>query len=277
MAGRFDHLLLAVLLLGHLALLSSGDQARGSALETAVLGVVAPVAHGVNSTFAGIGEFFSSFRLVGSLKEENRKLREEAAAMRQRLVQLSGVEEEFERLARLSKYERFETGKFFVADVVYIDSKSWFRTLVLYTGENLARRNQPVVTEQGLVGRIVVASGSYAKVLLLTDRAASTSAMIKSTRRRGLVHGNGDHLSLDNIPLLETVSVGDEVLTAGIDGIFPRGIKIGRVRHVEPGSSLFHNIELEPVINIDHLDQVYVLTEETLPQEIRDAVPGEGP
>ena len=263
--------------MGHLVLLSSGDQARGSSLETAVFNLVAPLAQGVDSTFTGIGSFFDSLRLAGSLKEENQRLRGEVEAMRQQLVRLSGVEEEFERLARLSRYKRFETGKFFVADVVYIDSKSWFRTLVLYTGENQARRNQPVVTERGLVGRIVVARGSYAKVLLLTDGAAFTSAMIKATRRRGLAHSKGDRLLLENIPLLEKVAPGDQVVTAGIDGVFPRGIPIGRVRQVKPGPRLFHTIELDLAIDIDHLDQVYVLTEETLPQEIRDAVPGGGP
>jgi rod shape-determining protein MreC len=263
--------------MGHLVVLSSGNQARGSSLETAVFNLVAPVAQGVRVTSTGISRFFDSLRLVGSLQEENRELQEKVEVMRQQLVRLSGVEEEFERLARLSRYKRFETGKFFVADVVYIDSKSWFRTLILYTGENQARLNQPVVTERGLVGRTVVVSGSYAKVLLLTDGAAYASAMIKTTRRRGLAHGKGNRLLLENIPLLEKVVPGDQVVTAGIDGVFPRGIPIGTVRDVKPGPRLFHIIELEPAIDIDQLDQVYVLTEETLPQRIRDAVSGGGP
>jgi rod shape-determining protein MreC len=275
--NRLDSVLLAVLLLGNLALLSSGDNARGSNLEVAVLNTVAPVARGVETSRDTVGGMFESMRLNRALEEENQVLREEVGELRERLVKLLRVEEELARLSALSQYARYETGDSFVADVVYIDSSSWFRTLVLYTGSNHARKNQPVVTEEGLVGRIVVATERYAKVLLLTDRASSTSAMIERTRRRGLLHGRGDHLILDNIPLLEDVAVGDRVMTAGIDGVFPRGIPIGRITQVSPGSGLFHHIEVAATVDIGRLDQVYVLVQETLPEEIREAQPGEEP
>ena len=277
MSNRLDSVLLAVLLLGNLALLSSGDNARGSALEVAVLNTVSPVARGVETSRETVGGVFESLRLNQTLEEENQALREEVEMLRERLVKLLRVEEELARLSDLSQYARFETEVNFVADVVYIDSSSWFRTLVLYTGSQQARKNQPVVTEEGMVGRIVVATESYAKVLLLNDRAASTSAMIERTRRRGLVHGRGDHLVLDNIPLLEDVAEGDLVMTAGIDGVFPRGIPIGRVTNVSPGSGLFHHIEVQPHVDIGRLDQVYVLTQEILPEGIREAEPGDAP
>jgi rod shape-determining protein MreC len=275
--NRLDSVLLAVLLLGNLLLLSSGDNARGSALEVAALNTVAPVARGVENSREEIGGMFDSLRLNSTLKEENAALREEVGLLRERLVKLLRVEEELARLSALSQYARFETSESFVADVVYIDSSSWFRTLVLYTGSNHARKNQPVVTEKGLVGRIVVATERYAKVLLLTDRAASASAMIERTRRRGMLHGRGDHLILDNIPMLEEVEVGDRVMTAGIDGVFPRGIAIGHVTKVTPGSGLFHHVEVAADVEIDRLDQVYVLSQETLPEAIREAQPREEP
>ena len=124
---------------------------------------------------------------------------------------------------------------------------------------------------------MIVAAGRYAKVQPITDRASSVSAMIERTRRRGLVHGRGDHLVLDNVPLLEDVAEGDLVMTAGIDGVFPRGIPIGRVTKVSPGSGLFHHIEVQPHVDIGRLDQVYVLTQEILPEGIREAQPGDAP
>ena len=243
-------------------------------MERTFLRLTAPVAQGVTSFFENAEGLFDSFRLAGALQEENRQLRQDAEILRRQLIRLYRVEEELERLSRTSQYERFDTGEFFVADVVYVDNRSWFRTLVLYTGRNQAKHNQPVVTEQGLVGRIVVATEQYAKVLLLTDRAASASAMIQTTRRRGLIRGHGESLLLDNIPLLEKVEPGDQVLTAGIDGVFPRGIPLGEVARVRQGPGLFHQIEVTPAVDVGMLDQVFVLTEETLPSEIRDAVPG---
>ncbi len=242
-----------------------------------MLNTLGPVAHAVTATSDGVAGFFESFRMAGTLREENRQLREELRSTRRTLVRLHGVEEELERLSRISGYSRPESGRFYVADVVYVDRASWLRTLVLYTGSAEPNRNQPVITPGGLVGRIVVPAKPYAKVLLLTDRSASVSAMIERTRRRGMIRGSGEEsLLLDNIPLQENVRPGDLVVTAGIDGVFPRGIPIGVVTDVEPGPELFHQIRVQPHIDLAILDQVYVLTEEVVPSDIKEALSREG-
>ena len=270
-------MLLAALLAGQLILLSTNPLARGSKLESLVLGAVGPVARVATFVSDGVGGAFGSFRLAGTLREENQRLRTELEAMQHSLVRLQGIEEELARLSRLSGYSRPETGSFFVADVVYVDHASWLRTLILYTGAAEPSRNQPVMTPRGLVGRIVVPAEPYAKVLLITDRLASVSAMIERTRRRGMIRGSGEEsLLLDNIPLQENVRPGDRVVTAGIDGVFPRGIPIGVVTDVEPGPELFHRIRVQPHIDLAILDQVYVLTEEVVPSEIKEALSREG-
>ncbi len=277
MSQRWNLALLVVLLLGHLILLSAEPSSRGSTLEGVVLNALGPVVHFVSATSDGTAGVFESFRLARTLRAENRRLRRELESTQRSLVRLHGVEEELDRLSRISGYSRPESGRFFVADVVYVDRASWLRTLVLYTGSAEPSRNQPVITAGGLVGRIVVPAKPYAKVLLLTDRSASVSAMIERTRRRGMVRGSGEEsLLLDNIPLQENVRPGDLVVTAGIDGVFPRGIPIGVVTDVEPGPELFHNIRVQPHIDLAILDQVYVLTEEVVPSEIKEALSHEG-
>jgi rod shape-determining protein MreC len=214
-----------------------------------------------------------SLRLAGTLRRDNLELRREIVRLRHELVRLQGVEEKLVRLSRTTGYTRPETGDAILADVVYVDQASWLRTLVLYTGTIEPRRNQPVVTDRGLVGRIVVPAGRYAKVLLLTDPSLAVSAMIERTRQRGMVRGGGDELTLDHIPLKADVRLGDRVVTAGIDGIFPRGVPIGRVSEVAPGPGLFLRVALRPAVDFEALDQVYVLTREAVPAEVRNAVP----
>lgn len=238
-----------------------------------MLGTVGPVASTANFLSDRVAGLFDSFRLASSLREENSRLQREIETMRHDLVRLHGVEEELERLSRASSYSRQETGDFFVADIVYVDDASWLRTLVLYTGSAAPSRNQPVITDEGLVGRVIVPSEPYAKVLLVTDRSASVSAMNLRTRRRGMVRGaGGGLLLLDNIPLQEDVRPGDHIVTAGIDGVFPRGIPIGVVIDVEPGHELFHRIHIRPHVDFALLDQVYVLTNEVVPVAIKDAL-----
>ncbi len=273
MSQRWNLVLLVILLLGQLVLLSADPSSRGSTLESIVLNALGPVAHAATAAIDGVSDFFASFRTARTLREENQRLKLELEETQRSLVRLHGVEEELERLSRASGYSRPESGRFFVADVVYVDRASWLRTLVLYTGSAEPRRNQPVITAGGLVGRIVVPAKRYAKVLLLTDRSAAVSAMIERTRRRGIVRGSGEEsLLLDNIPLQENVRSGDRVVTAGIDGVFPRGIPIGTVTEVEPGAELFHRIRIQPHIDLAILDQVYVLTEEVVPSEIKEAL-----
>ncbi len=106
---------------------------------------------------------------------------------------------------------------------------------------------------------------------LITDRAASVGAMIERTRRQGVVRGGeGGMLEMHFVPLQEDVRIGDRVLSAGIDGVFPRGLPVGTVNLVEPGSELFHRILLRPAVDFGELDQVLVLAREPIPDEMRE-------
>jgi rod shape-determining protein MreC len=123
-------------------------------------------------------------------------------------------------------------------------------------------------------------AGPYAKVQLVTDRNASVGAMILRTRRQGVVRGGvggSSGLELDYVPLQADVRPGDRVLTAGIDGVYPRGIPIGTVLAVKQGGQLFHRIQLAPAVDFGTLDQVYLLEYEPAPKQLREAAPGARP
>jgi rod shape-determining protein MreC len=122
----------------------------------------------------------------------------------------------------------------------------------------------------------VLTAGPYAKAQLITDRAAGVGAMILRTRRQGVVRGSGrgsGGLELDYVPLQADVRPGDFVITAGIDGVYPRGIPIGTVVSVAPGGQLFHKIQLAPAVDFGALDQVYLLEYEPVPPDLKEAAP----
>lgn len=278
MSERGIHGLLIALLLGHLLLLSSRPEARGSVLENFVLAAVGPIGRSVDALSGGLGGLAESLETRRALERENRELRREVETLRAKVVKLQGVEEALDRLENLSGYAGRPDQSFYVADVVLLDRASWLRTLVIYTGPERPEKNQPVVTADGLVGRVVVSSGAYARVQLVTDRSSAVSAMIGRTRRQGIVRGVTDSsLELTLIPKRAEVRPGDEVVTAGIDGVFPRGIPIGKVTAVENEPGLFHRIELEPAIDLSLLDQVYVLKLGTIPDLLRERWDGEVP
>jgi len=271
--------LLTALLLGQLVLVAiEGARSTRSHTYAEVIGlrILGPLARLVSVAGGGAAEVGHKVRLQGQLLDENRRLQREVEELRLRLLRLGDVEQELARLGDAVRYSAPLLGEIRAVDVVYADHASWLRSLVLYTGSRAAAVNQPVLSPAGLVGRVVVVAGPYAKVQLVTDRAASVGGMILRTRRQGVVRGSGQEgggLSLDYVPLSADVRPGDSVLTAGIDGVYPRGIPVGTVVVVEAGGQLFHKIRLAPAVDLGTLEQVYLLEHAALPQELVKAIP----
>jgi rod shape-determining protein MreC len=272
---------LIIVLVAQLVFLAiQGAKTGDTWLESVGLRLLGPAARAITSIPRGAGEFRESLRLRGSLQEENRRLRREVEDLRLRLLQLSDLENDMRRLGDAVEYPTPPVGRIRAVDVVYADHASWLRTLLVYTGGQQAWVNQPVLSSTGLVGRVVTVAGPYAKVQLITDRAAGVGAMILRTRRQGVVRGSDvgrSGLELDYVPRQADVRPGDRVLTAGIDGVYPRGIPIGTVVKVERGGQLFHSIQVAPAVDLGALDQVYLLDHSPIPQEVREAVPGARP
>ncbi|MCP4200435.1 MAG: rod shape-determining protein MreC [bacterium] len=267
--------LLVGVLLAQLVLLSaqvrSDDQAH-NLLEASMLRLVAPLAKGVDATARAVSGLREGFETRKALRADNEKLRSELETMRRQRVETFGLEQKLELLSKAASYAQSSGVRPRVADVVLLDYGSWQQTLMLYAGEEGVDRQQPVVTDAGLVGRVVVPAGRYAKVQMITDRSASVGAMIERTRRQGVVRG-GERglLEMDFVPLQEEVKVGDRVLTAGIDGVYPRGIPVGTVVSVTPGGELFHEIVLVPAVDLGQLDQVFLLQPEQVPVDMLEA------
>lgn len=269
MSERRTAWLLAALLSGQLLVLSvqapspTGD--GDNFLESAALRATAPVSHAVASLVGGLRGVGEGWRSRRTLLRENRELRHRVEALELESLRLSALESEVERLSEALGYRRADERSLRVADVVYADHSSWLRTLIVYTGDEPAEIDQPVISDDGLVGRVVTVVPGYAKVQLLTDRAAAVGAMIRRTRRQGVVRGGPEGLSLDFLPRGADVRPGDRVVTSGIDGIYPRGLPVGAVVSVEDGEELFHRIRVEPAVDFGVLDQVYLLPRRSLP------------
>jgi len=273
--------LLILVLAGQLVFLAvrvPGRGGHGTALESAGLRVLGPVARLVSATSEGFAGTREGFTLHGQLMAENRALKREVMDLKLQLLRSGDLGGEMARLGAAVGYAAPPAGDIRAADVVYVDRSSFLRTLVLYAGSRPARFNQPVLAPEGLVGRVVVTAGPYAKVQLITDRAAAVGAMALRTRRQGVVRGSardsGSALELDYVPLQADVRVGDRIVTAGIDGIYPRGIPVGTVVSVEPGGQLFHKITISPAVDFGSLDQVFLLDHEPVPNSIKEALPG---
>ena len=276
MTERHALILLVVVLVAQLLLLAlqvrQGEE-EATVAEGWALRLVGPLSAAVDTvagTVQGAGEELETRE---RLERQNRELRERIEELELELFRLRNVEEERDRLAAALETTAEVPGTLRPTRVVYLDHASWLRTLILFVGERPARVDQPVLTPEGLVGRVIATAGPYAKVQLLTDRAAAVSAIIERTRRQALVRGGTEHLELDFVPVQASVERGDRVLTAGTDGIYPRGIPVGTVVDVEAGGELFRQIQLTPAVDFSHLDRVYLLESERIPEELMEEGP----
>lgn len=260
--------------LGFLAVQGARASASPTRFEGLALRLLGPAARLVTAIPRNVSEVGEGMRTRQGLLAENQQLRREVEGLRLRMLRLADVEGELERMGDAVRYSTPAAGEIRAVDIVYVDHASWMRSLVLYTGDKPARRDQPILSADGLVGRVMNPSGPYAKAQLITDRAASVGAMILRTRRQGVVRGGGrggGSLELDYVPLQADVRPGDQVVTAGIDGLYPRGIPIGTVSSVEGGGQLFHRIVLAPAVDFGRLDQVYLLDFVAVPEPLREA------
>lgn len=269
---RWSLWLFVLALAGQLLLLASGvpaTEGEGTFLHSTGLRLVAPFArftHAAGSAAEGARE---GMRQRQDLRQENEALHAEVEQLRLQIARLSGLETEVERLASAIGYVRGAPAKMRLATVVYLDRSSFLRSLILHAGAERLEVDQPVLSSGGLVGRIVQVAGPYARAQLITDTAAGVGAMLEGSSNQGLVRGvGGGSLVLDYVPHQVPVAVGDRVLTAGIDGVYPAGLVIGTVAEVGAGEELFHKIRLQPAVDFGRLDHVFVLDRQALPKEL---------
>lgn len=210
-------------------------------------------------------------------KSENEKLRSQVDALRKQVIAEQTAAQENARIKALLGYV---DGSRFPADYSSVATRVVGRPPTAYNQEiliaagsgNGIHRNDPVVTEDGLVGLVTDVTSNGAKVTLLTDQASGVSAMVLESGAAGIVrHGPSDSaaLILDRVGKDALVQEGDLVITAGwrtgkLESLYPRGIPIGTVKSVgQQDVDLYKRIQVAPLVNFDSLSDVIVLIPKT--------------
>jgi rod shape-determining protein MreC len=206
-------------------------------------------------------------------KSENEKLRAQVEALRQELIQEETAARENQRLRALLAYidgPTFPRGYTGVTTRVVARPPSPYNQEVLVAAGSSSgiRVNDPVVTEDGLVGLITNVTSNGAQVTLLSDQSSAVSAVVLESGAAGIIrHGPSDAsaLTLDRVGKDELVSPGDLVITAGwrsgrLESLYPRGIPIGTVKSVgQQDVDLYKRIQVAPLVDFDSLGEVIVL------------------
>jgi rod shape-determining protein MreC len=233
---------------------------RGSVLQTWILTATAPLAVGVSNLSRTLTGMVDSVGDLFSARSENLRLKQELAARDRELFELRARVTE-ERLDRKLLADSSVLPKILAAaPVLLIENRAGLQSAVIGAGSsNGVLAGSPIAVPEGLVGRVVTVGRSISRAQLLVDASAAAGARIARTGEIGVVRGDGrGQLKLHNIPTTSRVQPGDSIESAGIDGIYPRGVAIGRVSTVSRGS-LFLEIGVVPAASFSQLTDVLVL------------------
>jgi rod shape-determining protein MreC len=238
--------------------------------ERSVMTIFAPVPKTVNWVGSTAADMYHGYLDMRHSVKENLDLRRKVDQLTTDNLRLRQSEGDLRRLRSLLGYSEQFTMPTTMGEAIMLDISGRFKSMIIDRGTNAGIDvDDTVVNANGLIGRVVLTTKDMAKVQLVTDNNASVGVLIERTRRQGVLRGDGaGGAQLYDIPSLADVRPGDTVLTAGIDGIYPKGIPVGVIVRAEKGQDLFKQIVVKPSVDFGSIEEVIVLHTRKVPGEV---------
>jgi rod shape-determining protein MreC len=257
--------ILAALLLSQVVLMSTYARHPDSEQSVLRIWLITGFAPVVRVTDA----IFSSVKGTGASYVDLRHAREENLELREKVDQLTA--ERNIALERAAELDRLRTQlalpprpqyRELAANVISRNASLWFRRLTIDRGTlDGVKRDMPVATAGGIVGRVISVGPNFAMVQVITDKHAGVGAMLQASRAMGEIRGlDNDRCELKSISTSEKVEVGESVVTTGLDRIYPKGLLVGTVESIEADPNApWHKIVVKPAAPVDRIEHVLVL------------------
>lgn len=263
LAARKPELLLAGLL--SLCLVALSLQVRRPSGRTAgeswLLAAVSPFVSGVTALRAGAREVATWASSRRALLAANRTLSAEVERLEGEALRLRDAERDKDRLLELFGSFPAPPAGTVPARLIAVESSDLFRTGLLDRGSSDGVRvDGVVVAPGGLVGRVIALGPHTARLQLLSDKTAAAGVLLPRGARAAVAKGDGKGaIAVEYVPTIEPVEKGDVVVTSGTDGVYPNGLRVGRVSALAKKSTLFWDIQLEPAADPRRESMVFVL------------------
>lgn len=231
-------------------------------LRQVVLETASPLQRVITAAFEGLRNTWERYLFLVGLEEENRILRRRVSLLEAELSRSDEIRIEHQRLLSLLGLKREVSFSTVTARVISRERASLFRSFVIDRGSRHGVLvGSPVLSAEGVVGKVTDVSWNAAKVLLINDFNCRIDAYVRETRARGILQGHreGD-CTLKYVPRSESVREGDTVVTSGLAGGFPKGMRLGTVIQVSRGpNELFQDVRVRPTANVGKVEEVLVI------------------
>jgi rod shape-determining protein MreC len=237
------------------------------ALKSATRDLLAPLQELATSYTLRLKNAGSAIRGWGTLPEKNKSLQQELVEARQQLVELEELRQENFILRSQLDFKRRSQWTLVPGRVLARDISGWWQTVrIRHGGSGDVQPNQAVISSEGLVGKITDVSGRTADVLLISDPACRVAVRIENKDAFAILNGQGLSWKGEVLCRMEfinkniQISEGDTVVTSGLGGVFPGGIRVGTVVSVTRDENNLHqSAEVNPAADLSNLNVVFTM------------------
>jgi len=254
-------LLIIIVVVVALLLLASMLGGRFGTPHQLTLGFIGPLQSAVTRTIGAVSAIKDDYIVLWNVRAENKHLQ---SLVDKYLTELGEYREGYSLYLHLEELLDFKDKLSFepiAARVVGKEPVYWYQTIVVDRGrKDDVLEGMIALAPGGVVGQVIHTGEHYSKILLADAPSSAIDAMIQKNRTRGILKGAGEkgyvlHYVLKNAD----VEVGDDIVTAGIGGVFPGGIPLGKVSKVQKKRrGMFQEIEVQPNVDFQKLEFVFI-------------------
>ncbi len=259
-------IIITIIILIFLVMLTNTQNSNLSYIENIADKLVNPIQNGLTFLKNKIHSNNSFFTNINDLQNENEELKNKNNELEEKLREFESVKAENRTLKEYMKLtEKYADYKTVGADVISRDISNYSKTIVINAGKKSGiKENMTVIAAEGLVGYVISATDTTAKVQTIVDSSSSTSSIISSSREAIVCKGTlaeKNELKAVYIPTDAQIANGDTIETSGLGGIYLKGIYIGTVNRVINGSNINDRYALvDTGVNFNKLETVLVIT-----------------
>jgi len=255
---------IVVLIVANTIILSVTSKQRCGSNEPGRIAIsfVAPLQKGVVHLIRFIRGIWSDYFFHVSVAKENSDLRRALNLALEKTNQYNEIDLSNSRLRKLLNFKKTIPHRVLAGEVIGRDPSSWFQTAIIDKGRSDGlEKGLPVVMPEGVVGQVVEVSSHYSKVLLMIDRNSAVDAMVQRTRDRGVVKGGSTGQCVFKYALRKhDIRVGDVIVSSGLDGVFPKGLRIGSVSEVvKSNAGIFQDVTVTPYVDFEKIEEILVV------------------
>lgn len=229
--------------------------------------IITPVQKFLGGVVDTVGSGAKFILNIGNLDDENAKLKEQISVLNSEAREINEIKSENERLRAMLSLKQKETEKIMVsANIISGDVDNWFSMFTLDRGSSDGIKvNDTVITNDGLVGYIYEVGYNWSKVKTIIDPSGSVSSQIDRIQANGVCSGdvslkNDFSLKMSYLTLSSAIIVGDDVVTSGLGGLYPKGIHIGKISEIQKSSDGMSQIAVvKAAVRFDEIGEVFVV------------------